>query len=112
MTTSSYRPAYNLVRDMVTEHGGTMDYIKKGEGSDGSWLIKVVGKQTYFPVRDRRCPGLDELHVRKPGLITHTWDDFLNILLPNAWEILLKNMEYEVYPPPDPDDVFDDLIDS
>ena len=111
MTTSPYRPAYNLVRDMVSDHGGTMDYIKKGEGHDGSWLIKVAGKHTYFQVRERRCPGIDELHVRKPGLITNTWDDFKNELLPNAWELLLNNMEKEVYYPPDQDESSVELFD-
>jgi len=110
LTTSTYRPAYNLVRDMVSEHGGTMVYIKKGEGADGTWFVQVAGKRTYFPVKDRRCPGIDELHVRKPGLITNTWDDFLNELLPNAWDLLLENMKYPVFHSSDPDSAFDDLL--
>jgi len=97
MTITDYRPAYNLVRDMLAEHGGTMDYIKKGEGHDGSWFIKVLDKQTVFPVRDHRCPGIDELHIRKPGLRTNTWDDFENILLPNAWDLLLDYIKSPIY---------------
>jgi len=93
---------------MVSEHDGTMNYIKKGEGHDGSWLIKVAGKRTYFPVYNQRCPGIDELHVRKPGLMTNTWEDFLNVLLPNAWLLLLDNMENEVYFPPGQEYFFDD----
>lgn len=111
MNTSTYREAYNLVRAMVAEHGGSMVRIQKGEGTGGSWFIKVAGKQTYFPIKNRRCPGIDELHVRKPGLITNTWDDFLNELLPNAWEILLGNMEQEVFYPPGQVGTFDDLAD-
>lgn len=107
----SYRPAYNLVRDMVAEHGGTMDFIQKGEGTGGSWLIRVGEKHTYFPWRNFSFPGLDELHVplKHPA---KTYFDYKNELISDSWEMLLANLEYEIFPPSgDTDDVFDDLID-
>ncbi len=36
----SYRPAYNLLRDMVAEHGGSMDYIKEKGRAMMAWVIK------------------------------------------------------------------------
>lgn len=113
MGETDYRPAYNLLRDLVAEHGGSMEFVQEGEGTGGSWLISVAGKRTYFPCQGQRFPGIDELHVRKPGLRTNTWEDFINELLPNAWELLLKHMNEPIYGfSSDPDALFDDLIED
>lgn len=111
MDKSDYRPAYNLLRGLVKEHGGTMDFLQEGESTGGSWLICVEGKQTYFPWKSFCFHGIDELHVplKYP---TKTYFDYKNELVPNAWEKLLENMKNEVYFISDDDQEFlDDLID-
>lgn len=108
--------AYDLVRTMVEEHGGTMVYEQEGHSVGGAWVISVAGKRTNFPYDNRSFPGIDELHVPKPGITPKYFDDYLHQLLPDAWERLLKNMKYRVYPitgihPDDPDAWMDTLAD-
>ena len=112
MSNPEYRPAYKLLRILVSEHGGIMKRIQRGESSGGSWFIKLKGKETYFPIRNKRCPGLDELYFPKKGIIPKTWDDYDNILLPNAWDLLIEKMKFQVYyESGDDQEFFDELID-
>ena len=111
MSTSDYRPAYDLLRALVTDHGSTMVFLQKGGSTGGSWFITVGNKHTYFAWRDFSFPGIDEFHI-PIKFLPITYFDYKNELIPDAWEKLLENMKNETfYPSGDIDEGFDELYD-
>lgn len=81
--------AYDVIRTMVEEHGGSMEFKREGQSIGGAWIIRYNGKEKVFPSGGRKFPGMDELLVaRVPE--PKTWDDYEDKLIDNAWEKLLK----------------------
>lgn len=81
--------AYGVIRTMVEEHGGSMEFEREGQSVGGAWIIRYNGKVKTFPSGGRKFPGIDELLVPKKQN-PKTWDDYEDILIDNAWEKLLK----------------------
>ena len=84
--------AYDLVRTMVEEHGGSMWFQRKGQPHGGSWVVSYQGMEKAFPTAGHSFPGLDDLHIEKKAH-PQTWDDYKNELRPNAWEGLIENLK-------------------
>jgi hypothetical protein len=68
---------------------------KEGQSTGGAWIIEVAGMRNIFPWDNSSFPGIDELHVPKPGLKPKHWWDYEHELIPNAWEKLLENMKID-----------------
>ena len=96
-------PAYELVRKLVEKHGGTMNYEQEGYSTGGAWIIEVAGMRNVFPWDNSSFPGIDELHVPKPGMKPKHYWDYQHELIPNAWDKLLENMIKEWFPDWEPD---------
>lgn len=95
MNDSELRSAYDLVINMVRDHGGTMEYHQKGHSTGGTWIIEVCGMKNSFPCYKHSFHGLDELYESKPGLPPKTFENYIHELIPEAWEKLLENMRVD-----------------
>ncbi len=84
--------AYEEVRTMVEQHGGSMTFQREGFSHGGAWIIRYEGKQRAFPSGGRRFPGIDDLHVPRTSH-PKTWDDYENALIQGTWEKLLRLLD-------------------
>lgn len=83
--------AYDLVRTMVEEHGGTMWFQRKGFPPGGAWVISYQGWEKAFPTGGHKFPGIDDLHV--PNIpFPETWEDYKKELIPGGWDLLLNRL--------------------
>ena len=89
------RAAYDLLRNLVAEHGGRMYPEKEGQSTGGAWIIEVAGMRTVFPWDNHSYPGIDDLYMPKPGMKPRYWWDYQHELIPDAWEKLLVNMKID-----------------
>jgi len=85
---------YDSVRSMVEEHGGQMHHQRKGFPPGGAWIVTYQGWEKAFPTGGHIFPGIDHLHVSKIAF-PEIWDDFKKELRPDAWDVLLKNLQKE-----------------
>lgn len=81
--------AYPLVRNLVHELGGSMEYQREGY-RHGAWIIRIENVQVAVEASGNRSfPQLDQLHVPAvPEPVT--WDDYAQELVPDAKIRLLK----------------------
>lgn len=75
--------AYDLVRTMVEEHGGSMWFQRKGQPQGGTWIISYQDYEKAFPTKGRTFPGIDNLYIPNTQYPT-TWDDYKDELIINA----------------------------
>ena len=95
------RLAYDLVRNLVEEQGGTMVYEQEGYSTGGAWIIDVVGMRRVFWCAVGGFPELDRLYVPKPGIRNPSkYEHYQHKLIADAWEELLKTMKS---PPSEPE---------
>jgi hypothetical protein len=81
--------AYDNVRTLIEELGGTMVYQRRGYRW-GAWIITIGDKQITLPASgDRSFPEIDSLHVSQCANPKH-WDDYSKELLPDAKRRLLR----------------------
>lgn len=75
--------AYDKIRTLVEQHGGTMKYEKEGY-EFGAWVIRLGGKTTVIESPGMGAfPKLDRLYVpRVPN--PRGWDDYEDQLVPDA----------------------------
>ena len=75
--------AYDEIRTLIEQHGGTMKYEKEGY-EFGAWVIRLGGRTAIieapgigsFPKLDR----LDVPKIKSP----RGWEDYTNQLVPDA----------------------------
>ena len=91
-TENKFRSAYDLLINLVREHGGSMEYQQEGQSIGGTWIIEVAGMKNRFPWYKHSFPGLDELYVPKEGITPKSFEDYEHELLDDAWDRLLINM--------------------
>lgn len=82
------RRAYEEIRSMVEQHGGTMTFQREGFQVGGAWIVRYSGKESVFHSGGGKFPGLDELYI--PNIANpKTWDDYSNVLVDDSWDKLL-----------------------
>jgi len=75
--------AYDEIRTLIEQHGGTMKYEKEGY-EFGAWVIRIGGKTTVVEAPGIGAfPKLDRLYVPKVKS-PRGWDDYTNQLVPDA----------------------------
>jgi hypothetical protein len=80
--------AYPLVRELVEQLGGIMEFQRSGF-RHGAWIIRLpIGQAAVSATGARSFPALDQLHIPK---VPHpaTWDDYERKLVPDAQARLL-----------------------
>ncbi len=89
--------AYDEIRTLIVQHGGTMKYEREGY-EYGAWVIKLGGKTTVIEAPGiGSFPKLDRLYVPKvPN--PKTWDDYSTELVPDAEDKLLRLVRLERLP--------------
>ncbi len=89
--------AYDEIRSLVEQHGGKMDFERKGY-THGAWVIRIGGRTRIFESEgDNSNPGLDRLYVPKvPN--PKTWNDYSTELVPDAEDKLLRLLRLERFP--------------
>lgn len=85
--------AYDLVRSLVEDLGGTMFWERQGH-PHGAWVIRVRDRDLVVEARgDRSFPMLDRLYVPRTA-DPKAWDDYANELLPDAERRLRTLLQY------------------
>ncbi len=90
--------SYDLVRSLVESLGGAMTYERKHHRY-GAWVVYVRNKTKIIEATGGRSfPELDSLYVPKIKNPKH-WDDYYNVLRPDAKARLLVGMGISPVPP-------------
>jgi hypothetical protein len=84
--------AYDLLRNIIEGHGGTMTYQREGSRY-GAWVISLNGKKATIEAKgDQSFPDLDRLYV--PRIVNPTrWEDYRHELLDDAEKHLLALLQ-------------------
>lgn len=83
--------AYDVIRTLIEENGGTMTYKREGFPLGGAWIIRYKNKEKAFCSTGQRFPGIDELHIPKK-YNPQTFYDYKHKLVDNALEKLEKKL--------------------
>lgn len=82
--------AYDKIRSLVEQHGGSMTFVRKGYRY-GAWVIRIGGREKIIEAEgNHSLPDLDRLYEPKDHVSDpKTWDDYSKQLVPNAEAKLL-----------------------
>jgi len=80
--------AYNALRLIVEELGGSMTHVQNGYRY-GAWIVEIGGnRRVYEGVGNRTLPELDKYYKLKPGVRTpRDWDDYTHEFKEGAAEL-------------------------
>lgn len=87
--------AYDEIRSLVEQRGGTMKYEREGY-EFGAWVIRIGGKTTVIEAPgDGSFPRLDRLYVPRVAN-PRGYADYTNQLVPDAETKLWAMLKFEL----------------